>query len=82
MYRAAWKRVQSTRVEASTHPLLSTQVLYIDQPAGTGFSAASAESGYATNQTEVADAFLTFLDNFYEKYPDTRSKELWLTGES
>ena len=57
-------------------------VLYVDQPAGTGFSVASSPDAYARNQYEVAEAFSAFLANFYRAYPDARTKQLWLTGES
>ena len=57
-------------------------VLYVDQPAGTGFSVASSPDAYATNQDDVAEAFSAFLANFYRAYPDARTKQLWLTGES
>ena len=56
-------------------------VLYVDQPAGTGFSVAQ-EGAYARNQDDVAEAFSAFLANFYGAYPETRTKQLWLTGES
>ena len=56
-------------------------VLYVDQPAGTGFSVAQ-EGAYARNQDDVAEAFSAFMANFYHAYPNTRSKQLWLTGES
>ena len=57
-------------------------VLYVDQPAGTGFSVAQSPDAYARNQDDVAEAFSAFLANFYGAYPDTRTKQLWLTGES
>ena len=56
-------------------------VLYVDQPAGTGFSTAQ-QGAYAQNQEDVAEAFSAFMANFYRAYPDARSKQLWLTGES
>ena len=57
-------------------------VLYVDQPAGTGFSVAQSPDAYARNQDDVAEAFSAFLANFYRAYPNTRSKRLFLTGES
>ena len=57
-------------------------VLYVDQPAGTGFSVAQSPDAYATNQDDVAEAFSAFLANFYHAHPDSRTKQLWLTGES
>ena len=57
-------------------------VLYVDQPAGTGFSVAQSPDAYATNQDDVAEAFSAFMANFYHAYPNTRTQELFLTGES
>ena len=57
-------------------------VLYVDQPVGTGFSVASSPDAYARNQDDVAEAFSAFLANFYRAYPETRTKQLWLMGES
>ena len=56
-------------------------VLYVDQPAGTGFSTAQ-QGAYAQNQEDVAEAFSALMANFYRAYPDAGSKQLWLTGES
>ena len=36
----------------------------------------------AKNQDDVAEAFSAFLANFYQAHPNTRTKQLWLTGES
>ena len=57
-------------------------ILYVDQPAGTGFSVVQSPDAYATNQEDVAEAFSAFLANFYRAYPDTRTKQLWLTGRA
>ena len=57
-------------------------VLFVDQPAGTGFSVATAASGYANTQAEVGETFLRFMQAFYSKYPSMRRCDLFLTGES
>ena len=36
-------------------------VLYVDQPAGTGFSVASSPDAYATDQDDVAESFSAFM---------------------
>ena len=45
-------------------------------------SGAQGPDAYATNQDDVAEAFSAFMANFYQSYPDARTKQLWLTGES
>ncbi|KAJ3377406.1 hypothetical protein HDU84_008669 [Entophlyctis sp. JEL0112] len=56
-------------------------VLYVEQPIGTGFSAV-----YNLNDTfdeyGLAQYFNTFLTNFYSIFNETKSYDLYLTGES
>ncbi|KAJ3376211.1 Cell death protease [Allomyces arbusculus] len=49
-------------------------VLYVDQPAGTGFSTGSK----ATNQKEIAADFVLFLKGFFDVFPQLQ----YLAGES
>ena len=54
-------------------------LLFVDHPVGTGWS-----YGDHSPETlpEVAADFVTFLNNFYDEYPERRVQELVLTGES
>jgi len=54
-------------------------LLFIDQPVGTGWSYGSHA---ATSLDEIGSDFLTFLKNFYTEYPQYWDRELLLTGES
>ncbi|KNE59101.1 hypothetical protein AMAG_03444 [Allomyces macrogynus ATCC 38327] len=60
-------------------------VLYVDQPAGTGFSTGSK----AQNQKEIADDFVLFLKGFFDVFPQLQPSHLYalalamyLAGES
>jgi len=55
-------------------------LLYVDQPAGTGFS--YANQYYINNETMVAVEMYTFLQNFLAKYPQYRNLPFYITGES
>ncbi|KAF6796461.1 carboxypeptidase cpdS [Colletotrichum musicola] len=55
-----------------------SNMLYIDQPAGTGFSVGSPN---ATTEEEIAQQFLGFYDNFIETF-GTKGRKTHLTGES
>ncbi|CAG8627233.1 6064_t:CDS:10 [Acaulospora morrowiae] len=56
-------------------------VLYVDQPVGTGFSFADSNS-YLTNVTQVPGQFLLFLDKFFEIFPEYSKDDMYITGES
>ncbi|TDZ13450.1 putative serine carboxypeptidase [Colletotrichum spinosum] len=55
-----------------------SNMLYIDQPAGTGFSVGSPN---ITNEEEVAEQFLGFYQNWMETF-GTKGRKTYLTGES
>ncbi|KAJ3029205.1 UNVERIFIED_CONTAM: hypothetical protein HDU68_012793 [Siphonaria sp. JEL0065] len=55
-------------------------VLYVEQPVGTGFDLDSITSNF--NETGIASFFYTFLDNFASVFTDVKTKDLFITGES
>ena len=57
-------------------------VLYLDQPIGTGYSVAGTAKAYVTNEDEVASDLYYFLQQWYKVYPAYTSSPLYLTGES
>jgi vitellogenic carboxypeptidase-like protein len=57
-------------------------VLFIDNPVGTGFSFTNSDNGYAKNQDDVATNLYSALLQFYELFPDLKGNDLYLTGES
>ena len=61
---------------------LEYNVLYLDQPVGTGYSYVGKEDGYATSQDEVATDLYFFLQEFYRQYPTFSTTPLFITGES
>jgi carboxypeptidase C (cathepsin A) len=58
----------------------NANVLYVDQPAGTGFSYANQD--YIKNETMVATEMYTFLQAFFAKFPQYRNLPFFVTGES
>jgi len=60
---------------------MNANLLYVDQPAGTGFSYVS-EDGYVTDEAQVAADFYVFLQNFMAKYPQYAKLPFYVTGES
>jgi cathepsin A (carboxypeptidase C) len=62
----------------------NANVLFIDQPLGTGFSFMGNDTFkyLRTNTDLIAEDFYSFLTNFYKKYPEFKNQDLYLTGES
>lgn len=56
-------------------------VLYIDQPAGAGFSTASTPNPVRDNERVTSD-FYRWLQAFYTHFPHLQSKQLHMIGES
>ncbi|KAJ3300605.1 Cell death protease [Borealophlyctis nickersoniae] len=53
----------------------------VEQPVGVGYSFAPT-SDFVKNETEVADDFYDFLTGFYSIFPETKSYNFYVTGES
>nr|GAT59705.1 predicted protein [Mycena chlorophos] len=56
-------------------------MVYIDQPAGTGFSYTSTDS-YVHTMAEASSQLVHFLSNFYKTFPEYSQMEAYLGGES
>ena len=57
-------------------------MLYIDQPVGTGFSFTGNDAGYANNNEELASDLYEFMIQFYTMFPYLVANELYFVGES
>ena len=60
----------------------SYNVLYIDQPAGTGFSFTDDSRGFATSQVDVANDLYETLVQFFTVFPELLACDFYITGES
>ena len=56
-------------------------MLYVDQPAGVGFSTVDG-LGYATTSEVIGALYYSFLVDFMKEYPMYRNRELYFTGDS
>ena len=54
-------------------------VLYVDQPAGTGFSSVSS---YDASEGDIANHFHSFFLEFLEEHPRFKGRPIYITGES
>jgi len=57
-------------------------LLYVDQPVGTGFSYVKSEDGYVDDEAEVDAAMYQFLQLFFAKYPRYATLPFFIVGES
>jgi vitellogenic carboxypeptidase-like protein len=48
----------------------------------TGFSFSNDESGYVTNETQVGSDLYSAIAQFYQLFPNLRSNDFYITGES
>lgn len=78
-------RVSSDGTRAEFRKLTWAQrynMLYVDQPVGTGFSYTENEAGYARNDTDSGRDMLEFLQQFFTLFGDLAQNEFYVTGES
>lgn len=57
-------------------------VIFIEQPAGVGFSWSANTSDYTTGDAQAAMDVYVFLQNFLKLYPKYINRPIFLTGES
>jgi len=57
-------------------------LLYVDQPVGTGFSYADHVEDYVVDETQIANDMYTFLLEFFQMYPQYAELDFYITGES
>lgn len=57
-------------------------MLYIDQPVGTGFSFTDYEEGYLKTQEQVGEHLYEALLQFFQLYPELKNNKFYLSGES
>lgn len=61
---------------------LNHNLIYIDNPVGTGFSFTDSDDGYAKNERDVGQNLLLALQQFFLLFPNLQKNEFFLTGES
>ncbi|KAF8819784.1 putative Serine carboxypeptidase-like [Cardiosporidium cionae] len=62
--------------------ILAGNMLYIDQPFGTGFSVANDPNVTVNNEEQVSKYLRKFMIKFLKKYPQFYDRPLYVTGES
>lgn len=57
-------------------------VLYIDQPVGTGYSFTENDDGFVSNRNESTNHLHEALIQFFQMYPELSDNEFYIAGES
>ena len=57
-------------------------VLYLEAPAGVGYSYSNTSSDYNTNDNKTAEDNYQFLLNFFAAYPQFQGNDFYVAGES
>ncbi|CAL1274970.1 unnamed protein product [Larinioides sclopetarius] len=57
-------------------------VIYVDNPVGTGFSFTNHDDGYSKDQDHVAENLYEFLQQFFKVFHEYASNDFYVVGES
>jgi serine carboxypeptidase 1 len=57
-------------------------VLFIDNPVGTGFSYVDSSSAFTTTNAEIAQDLVIFTGGFLEAHPEFKTVPLYIFSES
>ncbi|KAI3520161.1 hypothetical protein L1887_09406 [Cichorium endivia] len=60
----------------------ASNLLYVDQPTGTGFSYSSDKRDIRHNEQGVSDDLYDFLQAFFKEHPEFAKNDFYITGES
>ncbi|KAF1885330.1 hypothetical protein Lal_00029219 [Lupinus albus] len=60
----------------------ASNILFIDQPTGTGFSYTSDETDIRSDEAGVSNDLYDFLQAFFKEHPQFSKNEFYITGES
>ncbi|XP_073013911.1 serine carboxypeptidase-like 42 [Typha latifolia] len=59
-----------------------SNLLFVESPAGVGWSYSNTTSDYTCGDASTANDMHRFLLRWYDKFPELKSRDLFLTGES
>lgn len=61
---------------------INHNLIFIDQPVGSGFSFTNSNKGYANNQNDTGRDLLNALHQFFLLFPKLQKNEFFISGES
>ncbi|GMH22300.1 hypothetical protein Nepgr_024143 [Nepenthes gracilis] len=60
----------------------ASNLLFVESPAGVGWSYSNTTSDYTTGDARTANDMRNFMLEWYKKFPEFKSRDLFLSGES
>ncbi|KAF2597805.1 hypothetical protein F2Q68_00009130 [Brassica cretica] len=60
----------------------ASNLLFVESPAGVGWSYSNTSSDYNTGDETTANDMLVFLLRWFSKFPELKARDFFLTGES
>jgi cathepsin A (carboxypeptidase C) len=60
----------------------NANMVFVDQPVGTGFSHVADDKSYGEFEPELASDFYEFFVGFLDRFPEFKGRDLYITGES
>jgi len=57
-------------------------MLYVEQPAGVGFSYSDDPDDYTTGDAQAASDNYVLIQQFLERFPERKSNDFYITSES
>ncbi|GAA0165323.1 serine protease [Lithospermum erythrorhizon] len=57
-------------------------IIFLESPAGVGFSYSNRSSDYVTGDEQTASDSYTFLVNWLERFPEYKTRDMFIAGES
>uniref|UniRef100_A0A1B0CQ02 Carboxypeptidase n=1 Tax=Lutzomyia longipalpis TaxID=7200 RepID=A0A1B0CQ02_LUTLO len=61
---------------------INHNLIYIDNPVGTGFSFTDNDMGYSGTETAIGENLQNVLQQFFKLFPELRKNPFYITGES
>ncbi|KAI8471231.1 MAG: peptidase S10, serine carboxypeptidase [Monoraphidium minutum] len=84
-FNFAFKDASLSEVKLTANPHSwnkAASVIYLDSPAGVGYSYSETPRDYSTNDTHTAADTEAFLRGFFTRYPDLAQLDFYIAGES
>ncbi|PNX61512.1 serine carboxypeptidase 48-like protein, partial [Trifolium pratense] len=60
----------------------ASNIIFVDQPIGTGFSSSSDDSDIPHDETGVSNDLYDFLQAFFKQHSEYVKNDFYITGES